>query len=108
MSGMIPLSPHMSSGWRKASTVTDLRAIPRSLCQPHGLQPPAQIARARPPDFLFERRRGDIPLPLNSRCHSRLLGFDLVADSRDFDANAEPLDKSYKPNRGIIYSAARL
>jgi hypothetical protein len=35
-------------------------------------------------------------MPLNGRCHSRLLGFDLAADSRDFDASAEPLDKSSK------------
>jgi hypothetical protein len=42
---------------------------------------------------------------LNNRCHSRLLGFDDPGHAGDFDANAEPLDK---PNRGIIYSAARL
>jgi hypothetical protein len=43
------------------------------------LQPLAKITRARPADFLFERRRGDIPMPLNSRRHLRLLGFDDAA-----------------------------
>jgi hypothetical protein len=48
-------------------------------------------------------------MPFYRGIDPRLLGFDLAADSRDFDANAEPLDKSsLKPNRGIIYSAARL
>jgi hypothetical protein len=33
-------------------------------------------------------------MPFNGGIDPRLLGFDLAADSTDFDANAEPLDKS--------------
>jgi hypothetical protein len=35
-------------------------------------------------------------MPFNGGIDPRLLGFDLAADSRDFDASAEPLDKSSK------------
>ena len=73
---------------RKPELVTDRNTLyavisaPR-VCQSRAkvelrrrLQPPAQIARTRPANFLFARRRGNVPLPLNSRRHSRCLGFE--------------------------------
>jgi hypothetical protein len=39
---------------------------------------------------------------------SRLLGFDDAGRTRGGDAKAEPTEGRDNPNRGIIYSAARL